>query len=101
MILSGLERLYKLKYKTEIGSDFVLTYLTRCIPNDGVNIYEICATYAKAKPSTRYYYFGRNIAEATLRFKITMPYMKITSIRQIPYGAESEQILTDPLKIPI
>lgn len=96
-----LDQLYTLKYETEMGVDFVHTYFTRCIPNDGVNIYEVYATYAKAKPSTRYYYFGRNIAEAKLRFKTMMPYMNITSIRQIPYGAESEQILTDPLKIPI
>lgn len=96
-----LDRLYTLKYETEVGKDFIHTHFVRCIPNDGVNIYEIHATYAKTKPSTRYYYFGRNVAEAKSRFKVAMPYMSIMSIRQIPYGEESDQILTDPLKIPI
>lgn len=77
------------------------TVLTRCIPNDGVQLYEIQATYAKQRPSTKYYYLSRTEKEARSRFQNTLgSWMTITSIRLIPPGDEAERILTDRLRMP-
>lgn len=85
-------------FKTEYG---IGTVLTRCIPNEGVWLYEIQATYAKQIPSSKYYYLGRTEKEARSRFYGTLgSWMTINSIRLIPPGDEAERILTDPLRMP-
>lgn len=77
------------------------TVLIRCIPNDGVSLYEIQATYAKQRSSTKYYYLGRTEKEARSRFQNMLgSWMTITSIRLIPPGDEAECILTDRLRMP-
>ena len=75
--------------------------LARCIPHEGVFLYEIRATYAKQIPSSTYYVLRRTQKEAVSRFKRTLEYMKITSIVMIPPGDEAEAILTDRYKMPL
>lgn len=82
---------------TEIESE---THLQRCIPDDGVFLYEIKATYAKQIPPTTYYYLGKSVKHAKERFSNVMSWMKITDIRLIPPGEEAQRILTNPNTIP-
>lgn len=85
-------------YESKCGTGIVLT---RCIPNDGVWLYEIQATYAKQIPSAKYYYLGRTEKEARSRFQNTLgSWMTITSIRLIPPGDEAERILTNRFIMP-
>lgn len=85
-------------FETKCGMGIVLT---RCVPNDGVSLYEIQATYAKQIPSTKYYFLGRTEKEARSRFQNTLgSWMTITSVRLIPPGDEAEHILTDRLRMP-
>lgn len=85
-------------FETKCGMGVVLT---KCIPNNGVSLYEIQATYAKQIPSTKYYFLGRTEKEARLRFQNTLgSWMTITSIRLIPPGDEADHILTDRLRMP-
>ena len=75
--------------------------LVRCVPYDGVFIYEIGATYAKQRPCSFYYVFGRTEKEARNRFKSAYgDYMKIMSIVIVPEDKVND-ILTDRLKIPL
>lgn len=76
------------------------TTLKRCIPDDGVFLFEIKATYAKQVPSCKYYYLGTSTKDARERFTNTMSWMKITEVRLIPPGEEAERVLTDPKRMP-
>lgn len=85
-------------YATEHGCG---TVVKRCIPHDGVFLFEIRATYAKCNPCTAYYILGRTKKEAVERFANTMGWMGICSVRLIPPGEEAESILTDWRKMPM
>lgn len=95
-----MEVLCKLEYRDFSTEHGYGTELVRCIPNEGVWLYEIKATYATNIPSTTYYYLGRDLKEAKARFAKAMPWMRVTSIRLISPGEEAEQILTDKLRMP-
>lgn len=78
-----------------------VTSVTRCIPHQGVSLFEIKATYAKTVPSATYYVLGDTKKMAKGRFENTMTWLTITSIRLIPPGEEAESILTDPMRMPL
>ena len=96
-----MERLCDLEYETFNTPYGEGKTLKKCIPKEGVSLYEIKATYAKQVPPTTYYYLGRNKQDARKRFLNTIPYMNITSTRLIPPGEEREQILTNPMRMPL
>lgn len=74
--------------------------LVRCVPNEGIKLYEIKGTYAKNRPSVSYYFLAANKIEAKQKFLNTMA-LKITSIREIIDEQEKESILTDITKMPL
>lgn len=84
-------------FKTEYGEGEVLD---RCIPKEGVWLWEIQATYAKQHPVSTHHVLGRTKEEALERFHNTMSWMTVTSIRCIPPGAEAELILTNRYLMP-
>lgn len=90
----------KLIYKTKITDEIESKILVRCIPKDGVYLWEIRATYDKNIPPTTYYRLGKTKTDVRRDFNDTMCWMKITSIRLVPYGDEAEAILTNWMKIP-
>lgn len=95
-----METLCKLLYrpfKTEHGYG---KELVRCVPHEGVWLYQISATYSDQIPCAQYYYLGRTEKEALMRFKNTMPWLKVKSIQMIPPGDQAECILTDRLRMP-
>ncbi len=71
------------------------TSLKRCIPNEGVFLFEISATYAKQVPPSKYYYLGTSMKNAKKRFTSYIPWMKITGAHLVQ-GEEAERILTNP-----
>lgn len=96
-----MEALCKLVY-AEVGTKYGHgTELVRCVPNDGVCLYEICATYAKQVPYSTYFYLGRNEKDAKTRFLSVMSWMTVVKIRLISSETEKEDILTDKFKMPM
>ena len=78
-----------------------LTRLVRIVPKEGMWLFEIQATYAKRVPSTTYYILALNKSHAVKRLKSILTWLDVTSVRKIPPGDEAEDILTDPLKMPL
>lgn len=87
----------KLIYETDARG---VTSVVRCVPKDGVYLFEINATYAKSIPPSTYYELGKTKKEAKHRFQRAMTWMTITSIRMVPPD-EAESILTNPMKMPM
>lgn len=76
-------------------------FLKRCIPNEGIYLFEVCATYAKRIPPSTYYYLGACEKDVRERFAHLMGWMTATSVRLIPPGDEAERILTNMYTMPI
>lgn len=96
-----MERLCELIYtpfRTKYGYGRVLS---RCIPKENVNLYEIKATCSGKQSSSAYYFLGRSKREAKIRFQNTMgTFLNFVSIRMIPPGEEAERILTNKFLMP-
>lgn len=96
-----MEKLCELRYRyfeTEYGEGCIVD---RCVPLDGVFLYEVSAAYARQIPSTYYYVLGGNVADARRRFLFIYSWMDVRTVRLIPPGAEAESVLTNPLKMPM
>ncbi len=66
-----------------------------CIPDEGISLFEISATYAKQVPPAKYYYLSTSIKSAKERFFNVMgSWMKVVSIRLVP-SEEAKHILTN------
>lgn len=83
-------------YENELGKGRVRA---RCVPHEGVFLYEVCATYAKPVSAVPYYVLGKTEAEARRRVRDWYG-LTVVTVRLIPPGAEAETILTDPLRMP-
>ena len=92
--------LCKLQYSAFETPGGPVRIVSRCIPNTGVFLFEVNASYASAK-SAVYHVLGRSRKDALSRFLSAFTWMKINSVRLIPPGPESERILTDPMRMPI
>ena len=73
--------------------------LKRIVPENGVSLFEISATYAKQVPPNRYYILGTSEKHAKGRLlDAAGDWMKITAIRRLQ-GKEAENILEEVCKI--
>lgn len=95
-----MKSLCKLVYEPFETKDGYGQKLVRCVPFEGVCLFEVSATYAKSKPSSKYYVLGGTIRDAKNRFTSWYSWLSVTDIRYIPPGDEAERILTDPLRMP-
>ena len=75
-------------------------FLDRCYPLEGFYLYEIKATYAKSHPPSSYHVLGSSAKDAKKRFLQTLPWLYVVCLRMIT-GAEADEILSDPLRIPL
>ena len=96
-----MERLCDLEYEVFNTPHGEGRTVKRCIPKEGVSLYEIRAQYAKQVPPTTYYYLGRSKQDARKWFLETIPYMTIVSTRLIHPGSEADRILTNPMTMPL
>lgn len=72
----------------------------RCIPDQGMYLFEVKANYAK-KPPVSYYRLGSTPKEVRDRFSKSMTWLDVVSVRLIPPGDEARGILHDPLRMPM
>ena len=92
---------YKVEYREFENHEGYGWVQARCIPDEGINLYEIKATYAKQHPCNKYYVFAKTKKEARKRFKDTLTWLHIIeSICEVNKN-EIEKILCDPYQVKI
>ena len=74
--------------------------VVRCIPKDNNLLFEVGGTYVKSKPLTYRCFLAGSAKEAKERYKSLYGW-NATKCRCIPPGIEAEDILTNPLKMPL
>ena len=75
--------------------------LRRCVPDDGILLFEVKATYSPTHPPATYYRLGKSVGDVKRQFTESMCWLKVVLVRHIPPGEEAEAILTDPMRMPI
>ena len=89
---------YRLRYEIIPDTEFIESAkkLVEIIPNEGVLLFEISATYAKQHPVSSYYVFGMNERDARRRFKKYLSSIGIIETVREVKGKEEESILRNP-----
>ena len=74
--------------------------MVRCIPHAEYLLFEVGGTYAKSKPLVYNRFLAKSRQEAKERYKNLYGW-NATECRYIPPSKEAEEILTNPLRMPI